>query len=63
MPRRVGAWGLVALLWGCGQGATSDSCPGGGSEVAYNGRDDDRDPSTPDDDLDGDGLLLAEAVT
>jgi len=32
----------------------------GQAEIAYNGKDDDCDPSTADDDIDGDGFVLAE---
>jgi len=38
----------------------SDPAAGGGVEVPYNGRDEDCDPTTPDDDLDGDGALVAD---
>jgi len=38
----------------------SDPAAGGGVEVPYNGRDEDCDPATPDDDLDGDGALVAD---
>jgi hypothetical protein len=71
---RMSLLGFVTLLGGCDrappEGLDPDdtdgpvdeqppTCVSAGSEVPYNGEDDDCDPGSPDDDLDGDGLLLA----
>lgn len=70
--RRSWRLALVGCLVGCGGEIGKDTDPGddsagcagggvvGGVEVAYDGVDNDCDATTPDDDLDGDGLLVAD---
>lgn len=54
---------LAALslgLLGCGSGSNGSCAAGGGPEQPYDGVDNDCDPGTPDDDLDGDDHLVAD---